>query len=350
MIDAHRRQLPTPREDEDASALVLRRAGMRPEVPADRAERIRQAVRLHWQGKVRRKVILRRTIAASVVIAAVGAAALFVRLDPSYGNGETPPTLETFAMVERTEGRVRLWPSGDRVGAVRQLAANDVVQAGEWVDTDTTARAALRLMNGTILRLNNGSRARLLSSTVIELAEGALYLDTGGRSSTDLEVRTALGIARDIGTQFEVSLRDSSLRVRVRSGIVELWRGDRVVSARTGTELRMTANGMVDGRPTSIFGPAWEWVTSIAPAFDIDRKPVAEFLEHLCREEGWTLRYADARLAQEASNVILYGSIEGLDSREGLMVALSTSDFSYRVADEDGELFVFRATTQRRAE
>lgn len=349
MIEANRRQPPQPREGEDASALLLRRAGARPEVPTDRAARIRHAVRMHWQEKVRRKTVFRRTMAAAVLLAAVSALVLFVRLTTSHWNPEAPSSHEIFAMVERTEGKVRLWPSDERVGTVRQLGVNDAVRVGEWLDTDTTARAALRLLNGTIFRLNSGSRARLLSSTVIELAGGTVYFDIGGESSTDLEVRTPFGTARDIGTQFEASVRDSSLRVRVRTGVVELWRGDHAISARGGTELRVTASGTMDGGPTSVYGPAWEWVSSIAPAFEIDGKPVAAYLEHVCRENGWTLRYVESNLAQEAANTTLYGSIEGLDIRDGLMVAVSASELSYSIDEEGGVLLVSRAATPRRA-
>ena len=115
---------------------------------------------------------------------------------------------------------------------------------GEWIETAADARVALRLGDGTSVRIDRGSRARLLAPTVIELASGAVYLDTG-RDSTDLEVRTAFGTAHDIGTQFEVRLDLAAVRVRVRSGIVELRRSGESVSARAGTELTMSAGAAV---------------------------------------------------------------------------------------------------------
>src|SRR5262249_34172922 len=147
------------------------------------------------------------------------------------------PMGETVATVERVEGEARRFPRtpGDRTVPAR-LSPDDRLRTGEWVETGAAARAALRLSDGTSARLDTGSRARPLSATVIELAYGALYLDTG-RDAKGLEVRTPLGTVHDIGTQFEVRLRDASLRVRVRTGIVELRRGDQSIPARPGTEL-----------------------------------------------------------------------------------------------------------------
>jgi ferric-dicitrate binding protein FerR (iron transport regulator) len=218
------------------------------------------------------------------------------------------------------------------------LSPHDTVRTGQWLDTDETGRVALRLTDRTSVRLDTRTRARLLSSTIIELTGGALYVDAG-RDSTGLEVRTPLGTAYDIGTQFEIRLRDSSLQLRVRTGLVELRRGDRSISARPGTELDVAA-GAVVSRTVSAYGPEWEWAASLAPLFEIEGRPLSAFLEHLSREHGWTLRYADATLAHEVSGIILHGSVNGLQPREALAVALTTSGLHHRF--QDGEVFVSR--------
>jgi hypothetical protein len=310
--------------DEDVTARLLRLAGPRAEVPADRAARVRRAVHLRWQAGTRRRGIRRRTLAATAFLATVAAFALVVRLTTPREH-VVAPAGETVATIERSTVPALLSP-------------HDTVRTGEWLETDATGRAALRLAGGTSVRLDTGSRARLVSPTVIELSRGAVYLDTRG-DSQGFEVRTPLGTAYDIGTQFEVRLRDSSLRLRVRTGVVELRRGNQSIPARPGTELTVAA-GEVLRATIPAYGPEWEWTASLAPVFEIEGRPLAAFLEHLSREHGWTLRYADSALARDATGIILHGSVTGLQPQEALAVALATSGLAHRFQDE--ELVVFR--------
>jgi ferric-dicitrate binding protein FerR (iron transport regulator) len=235
------------------------------------------------------------------------------------------PVHETVAMIERVEGEARLAPE-------------DNVRTGEWVETGATTRVALRLSGGISLRVNTGSRTRLLSSSVIELAYGALYLDTGA-DSKGLEVRTPLGTVRDIGTQFEIRLRDASLRLRVRTGVAEVRRGVQSIPARPGTEVTLTADGAAS-TSVATHGPDWEWAVHLAPSFEIEGRPLAAFLEYLSREHGWTLRYADAALARDSTSIILHGSVDRLQPRDALAVALATSGLFHHF--RDGELLISR--------
>jgi ferric-dicitrate binding protein FerR (iron transport regulator) len=213
----------------------------------------------------------------------------------------------------------------------------------EWFETTATARMALRLGDGTSVRMDRASRARLLAPDLIELASGAVYLDTG-RDSAGLEVRTAFGTAHDIGTQFEVRLDLAAVRIRVRSGIVELRRSGGSVSARAGTELTTSAEGTVRGTiPAN--APDWAWATNLAPGFEIEGRTVAAFLDHAAREQGWTLHYADARLTRDASAIVLHGSVAGLPPLDAIGVALAASGLGHRLDGED--LHVFRDRESR---
>jgi FecR protein len=321
MIDANARP---PFEDEDATARLLRTAGPRPGVPVDRAARVRRAVHLQWQANHRRRTVRRGMLAGAALLATAAGLVLVVTLTRPRED-VVAPVRETVATVERVEGEARLAPE-------------DNVRTGEWVETGATTRVALRLSDGTSIRLDTGSRTRLLSSTVIELAYGALYLDTGG-DSKGLEVRTPLGTVRDIGTQFEIRLRDASLRLRVRTGVAEVRRGSQSIPARPGTEVTLTGAGTMS-RSVATHGPEWEWSVKLAPSFEIEGRPLAAFLEYLSREHGWTLRYADAALARDSSSTILHGSVDGLQPRDALAVALATSGLFHRF--RDGELLISR--------
>jgi ferric-dicitrate binding protein FerR (iron transport regulator) len=170
-------------------------------------------------------------------------------------------------------------------------------------------------------------------------------------------VRTAVATARDIGTQFEVRLVDwlspngaatgPIIRVRVRTGMVELDQGGRLASGRAGTEVTISAAGTIS-RPVPVYGPAWDWTASLAPLFEIEGQKLSVFLDRLAHEHGWQLRYADAALAREASEIILHGSVTGLPPRDAAQVAVTTSGLRYQL--DGGELVVMRESDAKQGQ
>jgi ferric-dicitrate binding protein FerR (iron transport regulator) len=246
------------------------------------------------------------------------------------------------ATIDQMEGAPRRLLEPDSVtGPAIRLA--DSIRAGEWIVTDDQARVGLRFRDGTSVRLDVLSRARLLSVDMIELGAGAVYVDTE-RESGHFEVRTSLATARDLGTQFEVRLVDEGLRLRVRSGLVELTDGGRRVSGRGGTEVMFSGTGAVS-RPIAPHGSDWEWITKISPVVEIEGLALSTFLDRLSREHGWTLRYQDPALAKRASQIVLHGSVKGLRPEDALDVAIATSGLHHRL--ERGELIVWAASDSR---
>lgn len=325
-------------EDEDLTVRLLRLAGPRPPAPDARAARVREAVHGHWQARGRRRRIRRRSMAAVLVAAAavlVVMASRERRVDrpPDIVNGAT-----VVAVVERIEGSPRRASNG-----AGTLALNESLRAGESVHTDA-GRVALRFSTGTTVRIDQGSRARAISAAAVELSAGAVYVDTAGTSGR-FEVRTPVATAHDIGTQFEVRLIESALRLRVRSGIVELRHGTRLVSGRGGTEVTFTATDATT-RSLAPFGREWDWVAGLAPLLEFEGLALAAFLERIASEQGWQLRYADAALADEARSITLHGSASGLQTRQALDIALTTSSLQYRL--ENGELTVFRGARPKK--
>jgi ferric-dicitrate binding protein FerR (iron transport regulator) len=323
-------------EREDTIARLLRAAGMRADVPPDQENRVRRAVLDECRAVARARVVRRRM---AVGVAAVLSAAAVVVVAVGLGSPrEMTPTVDTrVAAVERLEGTGGSLSS--RSGSTpTPIGLADAVRIGDRIEADATSRVGLRLSQGVSVRLDHGSRARLLSATAIELGAGALYVDSGPESP-ELEVHTSFGVVRDIGTQFEMRLDAASLRVRVRSGVVEVHRGAESHSARPGTELMMRG-GSVVSRTVEPYGPEWAWAASVGPPFEIEGRPLAAFLEHLCREQGWTLAYADPTLARGASGIILHGSTEGLSPSDALAVVLATADLTHRLTN--GELVVTR--------
>ncbi len=319
--------------DEEMTARLLRLGGMRPDVPAGRESRVRQAFLDEVRASARARAARRRMTTAAVVLSIAAAAVVVVRLTVAP---EVARPAIAIATVE--------WLEGDSVrrnasSAPLRIALGDSVHAGDRIESGATGRVGVRLTNGALLRFDYGSHAHLSSLNTIALDAGAVYIDSGSESRA-LEITTSLAIVKDIGTQFEIRLEGSSLRVRVRSGVVEVHRGADVSSARPGTELTVTSS-LVTRRAIVPYGQEWAWTSSIGSAFDIEGRSLSAFLEHVCREQGWRLVYTDSKLALEASGIMLRGSTHGLPPSDALAIVMATTGLTHRITD--GELEVGRA-------
>jgi FecR protein len=334
-------EAPEPRTDaadEDATMRLLRIAGPREAVSDARAARVRATVHTEWQTRTRWRAMRRRVIFASAIVAAASIVlmiGLFGQRDRRRG-----PLGGAVAVVEQIDGTPQRASGRSDAPKAAGLFRNETIRAGEWIETDARARVALRFSDGTSVRLDARSRARPLTSSSIELSAGAVYVDTE-RESGHFEVRTEMATARDVGTQFEVRLLDRTVRLRVRTGIVELKDRRRSVSGRAGTEITLSAAGAVS-RPIVAHGSEWDWTARVSPPLDMEGTSMAAFLERVAREHGWIVRYADSALAGEASRIILHGSVSGLAPSEMVEVAIATSGLQHRF--ESGELVVLRAT------
>jgi ferric-dicitrate binding protein FerR (iron transport regulator) len=202
------------------------------------------------------------------------------------------------------------------------------------LETAPAGRAAVQLESGTALRLDRGTTLRVQSVQSVELVHGAVYVDNAGGSGRSIEIRTPHGTVRDIGTQFEARLIGSRLRVRVRSGLVEVSDGHGTMSGDAGTEITAGTGALLRAR-ASVYGPDWDWIAEVAPAVDIEieGRPLAAFLTHVSREHGWTLRYASPIVERTAAETILHGSVEGLTGEQALATVVPASGLRYALQD-----------------
>jgi ferric-dicitrate binding protein FerR (iron transport regulator) len=315
----------THEEDCDQIGPLLRLAGPREAVPSERALRVKTAVRAEWSQQIRARS-QRRTISWS--LGALAAAALVlvgVRLAVRDDATVTAPPA-AIATVETVTG-----PVAFRIG--------DTIRAGSVLDTTGGGRAALRLAGGTAVRIDRDTRLQFASETGLVLDQGGLYIDSGAGSGPDgLEVRTRLGVARDIGTRFEVRVDGSAIRVRVRDGLVQLTQGQQSHDAKPGEELTLNEGGTVVRRTVPVFGADWAWAAALAQPFELEGRSLREFLDWVCGENGWQLRFADTASEQRGATTILHGSIQGLTPEEALAAVLATSGVEHRL--ENGILSI----------
>lgn len=312
---------------------LFRFAGRRPAAPEHVVQEVKRVTRPAWQAKVQAVAQARRrrrlwTLAAAVLL--VSAGLLLLRLSPA------PVAPARVATVELTAGTVGASSAAGGVTIGTELDAGSVIETGAG------SFATLRLAGGTSARLDAGTVLRLASASALELERGAVYLDTGTVAGTTLEVVTPYGVARDIGTQFEVRVLEGALEIRVREGEVELDLGTAAHTAAAGVGLTL-AGGEVVRETIPPHGPAWGWILQTSPPFELDGRTLGEFLDWVSRETGWQILFADAGLEREVRDTVVRGSITGVRPDQALDLVLPSSGLRYRL--EDGTAVIEQAGT-----
>jgi ferric-dicitrate binding protein FerR (iron transport regulator) len=302
---------------DDALAALIRSAGKRPEPPPADYERVLAASRAAWQGKVRARHRTRwlQALAASIVVAVAVALGVWQMTPP-------PPAA---TLVERRGQVEMLADDGRWLPLSRPLQA---VPAGSRLRTAAAAGAVLALERGAALQLNALTEVRLASATRIDLAAGTVYYDSGLNDAPPIEIETAFGTIRDVGTQFEVFAAAAGVRIRVREGFVEVL--DSAVAAplmgSAGEQVSVDDRGAVDRQPFATDAPEWDWTAVLGDTLAVDGRTVFEVLSWVARETGKTLRFADPTAEQRARRAILSGGGVPLTPREALDVVTGTAE------------------------
>ena len=290
---------PTPIES------LLKLAGERDQPPAEGLERARAAARQSWQGALSRPAAM--PAPRSRRFAWAWAAAVLAVVAVPWWLRDLPPAAVEVARVSAVDGEVRLGS-----GAVTMAS---VLRTGEELTT-AEGRVALAMGDALSLRVDRRTRLRFDRAGHITLLEGAVYVDSGGLNAhAALHVATPAGVVRHVGTQFQVAVRARDTRVQVREGRVVLeFKGGETVDLGAGDLADLDGGKLAIERGQPASGAAWEWAAATAPPFDIENRPLSEFLAWLAREHGWQLRFADAATQSQVQGIRLHGSMSGLDA------------------------------------
>jgi ferric-dicitrate binding protein FerR (iron transport regulator) len=312
------------RNQQDPGELI-RSAGRRPAIPEDDFASIKEATGTAWRQMVaaeRSRSSRRRTIyaiAASLIVLLLGGWFWLSGTNP-FGSAE-------IATVQ--------FATGD-------LTVGDILTEGE--DLEPSGLVALRMAGGQSVRIDGGTRLQLLSSSRLQLDLGALYVDSGPSvpAGAVIEVRTPLGIVREIGTQFEIRITGEaeSMQVSVREGSVTIEQEAETISAARGEQLTLDREGLIARSTLATDAAHWSWVLDAAPALEIEGRTLGHYLDWVARETGWQIRYADEELERSAETILLHGTIEGMRPDESLGVILEGSGLYYLT--EDGAVLIAR--------
>ncbi len=306
------------------------------EAPDDVRARVKAAARREWLSVAERKPVDRRfsigSLAAALLALAIGAFLYFGRSDRVH-------TVRSPATLEATTGKIMAFEraeSGVWIG--HELQVGEALHAGTRIETERDARAALRLAGGQSLRLDTGSRLHLIAPELVSLESGAIYLDSNAHAISQLEIRTAMAVAREIGTQFELRIVGDSLRIRVREGAVELEHPEGSDRADPGSELTLAPDGTTRHRPIALYGPEWNWSLAVSPVFELEGSDVGSFLDWVARETGWLVEYADPAVELEVAQIVLHGSLEGVPADLAPSLVLETCGIDQRL--DGGRLII----------
>lgn len=317
-------------------------AGTRPAIPEKDLAAIRGSARESWLEMTKRERERRRFRRAGTALALAASLVMAIAIGWWLRPG-VPPAGPVVASVELVRGAALF--DGNEAMAGTEIHEGAVIETAG--DPKLPSRVAIRLARGHSVRVDSGSRLRLTSVSTMTLERGAVYVDTAGAvDSEGVEVATAFGRIRDIGTQFEVRVGTAGteeLTVRVREGEISLDRDGGRLSAGAGEQLRLEGDSLERER-IAPSDDVWTWIAEATPAMEVDGATLATFLEWVSRETGRELSYGDDSVATSAEDIRVHGSIEGMTPEESLAVILPGSGFDYRI--ENGSLEIQRPYQQ----
>ena len=321
-------------EPQDLVESLIRTAGKRAEPPDDAYRQVLAAATAAFHEKTARRRERQWILWAAAAAVLVLAVALMFEWTPPGAQREE------LARIERAIGAVER-ATGDVWEPVGESAAP--LTMGMKVRTLAGAGAGLLLAGGASLRLAAGTEIMLDEPGRLYLREGAIYLDHRGSVGTGYRIETPAGIARDLGTQFELLVADGSLRLRVREGRVAVDRAGQTLEGTAGAQVEFDALGGVVRSAIAATDAAWQWAESLAPMPDVDGRPATDLIAWVARETGRRLRYASPAIEQRAATVILHGNIRHLPPLAALDAMLATTDLDYVL---DGDTMEIRARAQ----
>jgi ferric-dicitrate binding protein FerR (iron transport regulator) len=302
---------------------LIKLAGRRDMPSSEGMERARLAAQEAWSRSLEERAPASprrfglKPLLGFALAAGVAVLALFV-----WTQRPTAAVPELVAHIATLTGDAKL--HGDRRESIARVALP--IHTGSALST-REGRVALTFGDSLSLRIDRHTRLRFDGRDQVTLLAGALYVDSGGINAVPaLRIVTPVGVVRHVGTQFQVQVSGEMTRVRVREGRVLLTRESGApTDIAAGDELRIAGNDVQWQRGLPSYGADWEWSAGIAPALEIESRPLAEFVTWMAREHGWQVQYRDQALQPQTHDIRLHGSLDRLDSAAMLeRVALVT--------------------------
>ncbi len=320
-----------PKGDADDARIL--REGLHVNPVSDEAmNRIRAATEAEWRatvaGQPRRWMPV--AIAASVLgVAVVSGLAVFGSFEARRG-GEVLANL----VLSESPG----------VAQVRTFRSDVPIAAGESLLSDRTyqahGQALLALKTGGNLRIAAGSRFEVVGRDTVQLDAGEMYVDIppGIHTPAAFVVTTPAGEFRHVGTQFALAVANGQTRLRVREGVVHWVSADGQSAVQAGSEVHISRDGKASRRAIASSDKSWDWTSATTPDFEVDNRPLQEFLAWVARESGRELVLADDATRKQVATIRMHGSVNGLTPMQALSAVMAATSLRFELPE--GEIRV----------
>jgi len=289
--------------------------------------RIRAATEAEWRATVSAAPAVkpRRWLPWALAASVFGAAVIagLTMLGSLQGGADG----ERFASVLRTEA--------PGLSELRGLRSNLKVNTGGALlsghSYQSEGQALLVMEGGGNLRLAPGARIEVLGKDVIRLDSGELYVDIppGTHAASSFVARTPAGDFRHVGTQFALAITGDGTRLRVREGVVHWVAADGQSAVKAGSEVQIARDGKATHRAIEPSHAAWNWTSAITPDFDVDDRPLQEFLAWVARESGRELVLADDVTRKQVATIKMHGSVNGLTPMQALSAVMAATPLRF---------------------
>ena len=303
---------------------LLGHASPRPAPSTADTDGARTAVRAEWLNITHKRRRQRRIVTFAAAASIFLALAIVVNLTSMPVVSAVP-----VASIDKSIGSIYVLGEQSRLQATGNLSS---IAAGQTIVTGEDSGLGLMWGGGGSLRIDANSRISFVSVNAIELAKGRVYFDS---MDTDvaLEIKTAFGSVRHLGTQYIASIDKQALRVSVRDGRVSVdgLYYDEIAEERE----QLTLSGSARPEVLSIlpYGDEWTWIEATAPLSSFDGKTVFEFLQWVARETGFEIEFDNEEIEQIALTETVSGEVDAeprVALRQGLLlVDLDYDDFGF---------------------
>jgi hypothetical protein len=298
-------------------------AAVRKEWEAGTAEpdevRVYQNVRREWHKTAAHSRVRRWALPFAMAALAVLAIAVVMQPPPPE-----PANMPLGEIIMNNDARI----AGHREGSK--------IYAGDSVTSGSAGGISVILADGESIRLDRETTVAFDGRDRLRLIDGRVYADTGNFVYRDkaLIIETDSGSVTDVGTQFSVDARGGSLDVAVREGRVDIRADQEEHVAVAGERLLLEPGQELKLEEITPHDDYWGWVSTLAPAYNIENRSLLDFLRWAARETGRELVFEDNELRMNAMKTDLHGSVQGFLPDDAITAVLATTNFRYRIADD----------------
>jgi ferric-dicitrate binding protein FerR (iron transport regulator) len=225
------------------------------------------------------------------------------------------------------------------VTQVRTFRSNVSIAAGESLLSDRTyqaqGQALLALETGGNLRIAAGSKFEVVGKGTVQLDAGEMYVDIppGMHTPAAFVLTTPAGEFRHVGTQFALAVANGETRLRVREGVVHWVTADGQSAVQAGSEVHISRDGKASHRAIAPSDKAWDWTSVTTPNFEVDNRPLQEFLTWVARESGRELVLVDEATRTQVATIQMHGSVNGLTPMQALSAVMAATSLRFELPE-----------------